>query len=195
MANQAAFLSYTDKFLAGGWRFLTYFGRDTLLSLRLLLPVISQTSAEAVLGAVIERTNSTGTLCHEETIGDYASFVNMQNGLYDLGNEPSYSYVMLDTDFLLLPVLADYFLSTPQGADRSKAFLARNSTLQIGSFRQLLIKNVDHVMNLSIPFAMNATQQNLVPIRNPTVGDWRDSNTGLGDGIYPFDVNCQRITS
>ncbi len=161
-----------------------------MLALRLLLPVISQTSAEAILGAVIERTNDTGTLCHEETVGDYASFINMQANLSQLGNTPSYSYVMLDTDFLLLPVLADYFLTTPQGMNRSAAFLAQTSTLNKGTFKQLLLQNVDHVFNLSMPFAMNATQENLVPIRSPPVGDWRDSNTGLGYGIYPFDVNC-----
>jgi hypothetical protein len=191
VANQAAFLAYDSKFLAGGWRFLTYFGRDTLLALRLLLPVISPTSAEAILGAVLERLNTTGAVCHEETIGDYASFVNMQNNQSYLGNEPSYSYVMLDTDFLLLPAMADYFLTAPQGANRSTAFLQRNSTLVNGTFSELLIKNVDHVMNLSKPFATNPTKDNLVPIRDPTVGDWRDSNTGLGYGIYPFDVESE----
>src|SRR5438552_345756 len=35
-----AFLSYEEKLLAGSWRFLTYFGRDTLLSLRLLMPAL-----------------------------------------------------------------------------------------------------------------------------------------------------------
>jgi hypothetical protein len=191
VANQAAFLAYDSKFLAGGWRFLTYFGRDTLLALRLLLPVISPTSAEAILGAVLERLNTTGAVCHEETIGDYASFVNMQNNQSYLGNEPSYSYVMLDTDFLLLPAMADYFLTAPQGANRSAAFLQRNSTLVNGTFSELLIKNVDHVMNLSKPFATSPTKENLVPIRDPTVGDWRDSNTGLGYGIYPFDVESE----
>jgi hypothetical protein len=75
IADQVAWLSYTSESFAGGWRFLTYFGRDTLLALRLLLPVASQTSAEAILGAVLQRINETGTVCHEETVGDYASFV------------------------------------------------------------------------------------------------------------------------
>lgn len=52
-------------------------------------------SIEALLGAVIERTNSTGALCHEETVrsmslwaqaddsqvGDYASFISEQSYL------------------------------------------------------------------------------------------------------------------
>ena len=35
-----SFLSYEEKFLAGSWRFNTYFGRDTLMSLRLLMPAL-----------------------------------------------------------------------------------------------------------------------------------------------------------
>ena len=40
-ARQAlTFLSYREKFEAGSWRFNTYFGRDTLMSLRLLMPAL-----------------------------------------------------------------------------------------------------------------------------------------------------------
>jgi hypothetical protein len=194
IADQVAFLSYADKFLAGGWRFLTYFGRDTLLALRLLLPVVSPTSAEAILGAVLERVNETGTVCHEETIGDYASFVNIQNNQSELGNTPVYNYVMLDTGFLLLPTLADYFLTTPQGANRSKEFLAQKSSLKNGTYQQLLLENVNHVLNLSRPFAESPSKENLVPIRDAHVGNWRDSNTGLGYGIYPFDVESKCLS-
>merc|ERR1711939_809447 len=55
IADQMAFLSYTDVFFAGGWRFLTYFGRDTLLSLRLLLPTLTPTARDGILKAVLER--------------------------------------------------------------------------------------------------------------------------------------------
>lgn len=34
------FLSYREKYLAGSWRFDTYFGRDTMMSLTLLAPVL-----------------------------------------------------------------------------------------------------------------------------------------------------------
>ncbi|WVR07732.1 hypothetical protein IAU60_004775 [Kwoniella sp. DSM 27419] len=193
IVEQVSFLSYTTEALAGGWRFLTYFGRDTLLALRLLLPVISETSAEAILGAVLQRINETGTICHEETVGDYASFVHIQNNQSELGNTPSYSYVMVDTDFLLLPVLAEYLLNSPQGSGRATSFLSRNSTLKSGTFNDLLIKNVDHVLNLTRPFAEDAISDNLVRIRDPLVGDWRDSGTGLGYGVFPFDVNCALV--
>ena len=68
-----SFFSYSNKLLAGGWRFLTYFGRDSMIATLLLNPVISQgegSAVEAVIGAVLERINRTdGSVCHEETIG------------------------------------------------------------------------------------------------------------------------------
>lgn len=68
-----SFLSYSEKLLAGAWRFLTYFGRDSMISALLLESVLSTgngTAMEAVLGAVLERVNrSDGSVCHEETIG------------------------------------------------------------------------------------------------------------------------------
>lgn len=65
-----SFLSYTEKLLAGAWRFLTYFGRDSMIAALLLQPVLSDTAIEAVIGAVLERINQTdGSVCHEETIG------------------------------------------------------------------------------------------------------------------------------
>lgn len=68
-----SFLSYSEKLLAGAWRFLTYFGRDSMIATLLLEPVLSNgegSAVEAVIGAVLERVNRTdGTVCHEETIG------------------------------------------------------------------------------------------------------------------------------
>ena len=85
--DQLAFLAYTDKILADGWRLLTCelremaapvlglrltadFGRDTLLALRLLFPVISPIAAQAILPNVLERTKTeaAGEVCHEETV-------------------------------------------------------------------------------------------------------------------------------
>lgn len=72
-ATALSFLSYSEKLLAGAWRFLTYFGRDSMISALLLESVLSTgngTAMEAVLGAVLERVNrSDGSVCHEETIG------------------------------------------------------------------------------------------------------------------------------
>lgn len=68
-----SFLSYTTKLTAGAWRFLTYFGRDSMISALLLEPVLSGGEGgaiEAVIAGVLERLNVTdGSACHEETIG------------------------------------------------------------------------------------------------------------------------------
>lgn len=42
-----------------------------MIAVNLLLQLLRPEAIEASLGSVIERTNSTGALCHEETIGDY----------------------------------------------------------------------------------------------------------------------------
>jgi hypothetical protein len=92
-----AFLSYTTKLTAGAWRFLTYFGRDTMIAALLLEPVLSEGSGsamEAVLGGVLERINMTdGSVCHEETIGDYATWTNLQNNI--ISTAPSCDYKMV----------------------------------------------------------------------------------------------------
>lgn len=78
-----SFLSYSQKLLAGTWRFLTYFGRDSMIATLLLQPVLSEGEGgaiEAVIGAVLERLNQTsGVVCHEETIGDYATYLHLQD--------------------------------------------------------------------------------------------------------------------
>lgn len=73
-----------------------------------------------------------GTVCHEETIGDYASYVNIQNNQSYLGNEMGCDYKMVDSDWLLMPSAARYFLQLPQGAGRAQNFTATPSTLQKG---------------------------------------------------------------
>lgn len=60
---------------------LQYFGRDSMIALRLLMPTLMPEAIEAALGAVIERVNSTGALCHEETIGKRKYSVLMKEDL------------------------------------------------------------------------------------------------------------------
>jgi len=66
------FLAYREKLLAGSWRFQTYFGRDTLLSVRLLMPVLSATAIEDALASVLARLSPKGEVAHEEDIGERA---------------------------------------------------------------------------------------------------------------------------
>ena len=201
--EQFSFLTFTSKFTAGGWRFITYFGRDTMFTTRLLMNnrTLTPFGVESVLGGVLERINATsGQVCHEETIGDYATFVNINEGFPERGNEPVFDYKMKDTHYVLLPQLADYLIrynQTDARANQStaKAFLDRPATLQNGTtYRTLLEANVGYVMNTSRAFAEQPEYQNLARIQDGIpVGNWRDSNPGLGWGVYPYDVSTALV--
>lgn len=198
--QQISFLTYQTKSLAGGWRFLTYFGRDTMIALRLLMPIITSEASESILGAVFERLNSTGAACHEETIGDYASFINIENGMPQLGDTPFYDYKMIDTDLYVLPVVAHYLLDIPQGKGRAQPFLSTAAALNNSntgvSYHDLLARNAIYNLNRAEPFAFDPSVQNLLHLRpGQPVGNWRDSNEGLGYGTIPFDVNVALVPS
>ena len=60
--------------------------KDTLIALRSLMPLFTFVASESILGAVLERLNSPGAACHKETIGDYTSFINIQNDMPSLGD-------------------------------------------------------------------------------------------------------------
>ncbi|MFH1176976.1 MAG: hypothetical protein V1750_06175, partial [Acidobacteriota bacterium] len=74
-----SFLSTRDRFLAGSWRFLTYFGRDTLISLWLLSPALAPGALEAGLQAVLSRLSPSGEVAHEESLGDQAALERLEN--------------------------------------------------------------------------------------------------------------------
>jgi hypothetical protein len=195
------FLSYTEKLLAGAWRFLTYFGRDSMISAFLLEPVLSQgngSAMEAVLGAVLERINRTdGSVCHEETIGDYATFLNYQNNI--TSTAASCTYPMIDTDYYLPILMERYFAQSSVGPSRLEPFLARKAgSIEIDvlnkglNYGNLTLFNAEKIMRLAAPFAAKGgqTMANLRHLKaDQIVGQWRDSTYGIGGGRIPFDVN------
>ena len=175
-----AFLAYEEKLLAGSWRFLTYFGRDTLLALRLLLPVLRPPVVEAGLGAVLDRLGPDGEVAHEEAIGEWAT------------EEPALDRSMVDDDFLLAPLAAAYLLDGP-GRARAAAFLARRTPAG-ATYAAALAQNLALVLGLAAPFAATLRTGSLVALRKGrTSGDWRDSEEGLGLGRTPFNVNAALV--
>jgi hypothetical protein len=189
-----AFLSYEEKLLAGSWRFLTYFGRDTLLSLRLLLPVLRPAVIEAGLGAVIERLGEGGAVAHEEVIGEWAarSHLTRESRPDDL-REPLYEASMIDDDFLLAPVVAAYLIDSAGGPARAAAFLAR-TTSRGRTYREALEANLALVLRLARPFADAPGPSTLIRLEEgAATGEWRDSTEGLGFGRVPFNVNVALI--
>jgi hypothetical protein len=186
-----AFLCYREKLLAGSWRFLTYFGRDTLLSARLLMPVLRSEVTEAALGSVLERLHEDGDVAHEEDIGEYAALHNLREArAADDPRSPLFDYKMVDDDFLLAPVLAHYLLETAEGRARAAVFLARRTPAGI-TYAEALRRNLAFVMRRAAPFAAAPSHRTLVALRDEMhVGQWRDSVEGLGMGRIPYDVNA-----
>ena len=102
-----SFLTYQDKFLAGSWRFNTYFGRDTLISALLLAPVLEPQAVESAIASVLDRLAPNGEVAHEEDIGEFAVLRNMREGRGRVAT-PVYDYGMVDDDFLLASLAASW---------------------------------------------------------------------------------------
>ncbi|KAJ6441200.1 MFS multidrug transporter [Purpureocillium lavendulum] len=193
-----SFFSYTEKLLAGGWRFLTYFGRDTMIAALLLQPLFKTgngTAMEAVIGAALERVNRTdGSVCHEETIGDYATFLNLQKNV--TSTAAGFTYPMIDTDYFLPILMQRYFNATPGRirpllSTRAGAVDEQNSNLTWGD---LSYATASKIMNLTAAFETDQTVDNLVHLKEgEVVGQWRDSTYGLANGRIPFDVNTALV--
>ncbi|UYB52600.1 hypothetical protein OCJ37_01135 [Xanthomonas sp. AM6] len=184
-----AFLSYREKLLAGSWRFDTYFGRDTLMSLQLLLPALAPEAVEAGLGAVLARLDGDGEVAHEEDIGEFAVLRHRQRDGRDDAT-PLYDYGMVDDDFMLAPVAAAWLLDTAGGRARADAFLAR--TTPAGErYGAALARNLLWVVERSAAFAETPRWDRLIPLQpGHDAGQWRDSEHGLGGGRYAYDVNA-----
>jgi hypothetical protein len=191
--NALRFLSYREKFLAGSWRFDTYFGRDTLMSVRLLMPVLRPAAIEAGLGAVLARLDAGGEVAHEEGLSEFAILDRRQHG--GSGDAATLDYAMIDDDFMLAPVAASYLLDhAAPGAAR--AFLARDiasearpgTTARAGA---ALMCNLRFVLAQAQPFAEAPGAKRLVSLKpGRMTGQWRDSEEGIGRGRYPYDVNA-----
>jgi hypothetical protein len=191
--NTLTFLSYQEKFLAGSWRFNTYFGRDTLMSVRLLMPVLAPEAIEAGMRAVLARLASDGEVAHEESIGEFAVLTHKrQQGT--LSDTPILDYSMIDGNYLLAPVLAHYLLDDPEGKNRAVGYLRADVGSDGGaksSAGAALVRNLRFVATKAAKFARDPTYENLISLKpgRPN-GQWRDSGDGLGGGRYPYDVNA-----
>jgi len=192
--NALAFLSYREKFLAGSWRFDTYFGRDTLMSVRLLMPALKNAAVEAGIGSVLARLDDKGDVAHEEGLAEFALIDHKQHGQGG-GDTPTLDYAMIDDDYMLAPVAAEYLLN-PANRTAARAFLAREvpSVAHPGTAQPagaLLVRNLRFVLDAAAPFASDPAWRKLVAVKaGRLTGEWRDSEEGLGRGRYPYDVNA-----
>ena len=191
--NALTFLSYREKFLAGSWRFNTYFGRDTLMSMRLLMPALTPVAVEAGLAAVLTRVSADGEVAHEENIGESAVLQHLQSG-ERANDQPIFDYSMIDGNYLLAPVLRAWLLDDPRGRARAGHFLAAPDGRSDGAARTLgsdLLANLRLVLHGAVAFADDPRATNLLALKaGRQAGQWRDSGEGLGRGRIPYDVNA-----
>lgn len=173
-----------------------------MISYLLLEPVLSYGeggAAEAVISAAIERINRTdGSVSHEETIGDYASFQNRQDGIQSAA--PRYDYKMIDTDFFLPIVMKSYLIDNGIGRARKEAFLSTKAKIDPSNegltYADLATINAEKIMNITAAFAEpgGQIQRNLIHLKDGEIlGQWRDSEYGIGGGRIPYDVNTALV--
>ncbi len=190
--NVLTFLSYKEKFLAGSWRFNTYFGRDTLMSVRLLMPVLAPDAVDAGVGAVLTRLSPQGEVAHEEDIGEFAILDHLRaDG--EKSDAPTFNYNMIDGSFMLAPVAAQWLLDDARGRRQAAAFLKRMDGRHESpkAFGADLVSNFQFVLQAAARFADDPRAPNLIALKPGfDAGQWRDSNDGLGGGRFPYDVNA-----
>jgi hypothetical protein len=186
------FLAYREKFLAGSWRFDTYFGRDTLIAALLLAPVLEPEALDSAITSVLERLAPDGEVAHEEDIGEFAVLRNAREGRGRVAT-PIYDYGMVDDDFLLAPLAARWLLDSERGRARAREFLA--GKLADGESRgNALARNLAWTVERAADFAANPRATNLVGIKpGRMTGNWRDSDQGLGRGKFAYDINTALV--
>ncbi|KAL2682353.1 hypothetical protein Neosp_006803 [[Neocosmospora] mangrovei] len=169
-----------------------------MIAALLLEPVLStgnSSAMEAVIGAVLERINrEDGSVCHEESIGDYATFQNLQKNI--ISTDAVFDYHMIDTDYFL-PILMARYLNT--SSDRVRPLLDTkagkvNSQNRDLTWRDLTYIGAQKIMKATEAFEKDPSTKNLIQLKdNEGTGQWRDSPSGLANARIPFDVNCALV--
>jgi hypothetical protein len=161
----------------------TFYFRDSMIAYLLLEPVLSGgngSATEAVISAVLERINRTdGSVCHEETIGDYATYLNQQQNI--TSTAPQYDYKMIDTDFYLPVVMKTYFVDSAVGRSRIESFFSTEASVDPEnaglSYEDLARISAEKIVNTTAAFAQPGGQikDNLIHLKEgQIVGEWRD---------------------
>jgi hypothetical protein len=176
-----AFLSFKQKFLAGGWRFFTYFGRDTEMTLLMLQNCLTPEAYQIGLQSILNRVSPEGEVAHEEDVGSLKE-------LDKISKLPSLHYQMLDEN-LLLPILFSRYLDHVS-LKQAEQFL-KKTTPSHETNTEVLLKNFNLVISQTRLFAKSRKPVNLIHLKHGQgAGNWRDSRQGLAYGQYPGDVNC-----
>lgn len=171
-------LASRAKLMAGSPRFLTYFGRDTLLSLSLLVGKTKEELLYYGLKSVFSRLSDNGEVAHEEVVGEFAHLISA-SAASEIPR-PQLEYHMVDDDFLLSLTLVRCM---------EKGF----GTL----IEQLLDEEYGggggvsghELLAANIRFCRRQLHKGLVAYHaDESVGDWRDSLASQGIR-YSYELN------
>ncbi|MEZ0393204.1 MAG: hypothetical protein ACAH59_13365 [Pseudobdellovibrionaceae bacterium] len=193
-----SFLAFKEKLMAGSPRYFSKFGRDSIYTLKVLMPAMKPEAVENLLTAILNSLDPrTGQVSHEQHEGDFTSFVRLKRKEKYLGVDKMIEDTkMIDDDLAAVIVFGEFFKRHPE---RVKDFLNRREARGLVQ-RDLLIKLFRHVETQAEPFT-EAVLSGKIEDKNlfryllglkghELTGQWRDSEAGLGFGKYPFDVNA-----
>ncbi|MEQ8170402.1 MAG: hypothetical protein ABRQ38_16065 [Candidatus Eremiobacterota bacterium] len=218
------FLSYKECYLAGSWRFLTYFGRDTMMTSIILGEVLSKSAYESAMESILERLAHDGDVAHEdnsfwqaegERICEYNNLMKEHKKgesseiLKNLYKE-NYDYKMVDDDFIF-PIMVHNYLKRHDGTDDFINRTVFSSVLNKETDnKKNIMTNFNKVITSAIPYyetwkqlssreketvaGNKALAEKLIRIKEGmNAGDWRDSDKGLGGGVYSGNVNIYLV--
>lgn len=202
------YLFFEDGAVAGAHAYTTFFGRDPLITAMIAQDAFTPYALKILARAALDTLNAKGNIAHEPTQGERASYERMQKGeghngkYYD--DTTIYDYAMIDTQFLLMPVMK-LLLKKTSVAEVSQ-FLLENSRNTMGkTYGELLTMNKLRIIDQARGFAEAEMKRGgttpaadnfkflIHLLDGRTTGQWRDSNFGLAGGKYPYDVNTSLV--
>ncbi len=165
------FLSFREKFLAGSWNFLSYFGRDTLIALRIMWPVLSagakQTGIQSVVNEISDGgiVNVTDEWTDDRTVADALERFFHEYGRNNLdaarrimqtivaGAVPEHPFFdVLDPTYMCPPAAAHWFGELDDG-ELGRWLRAEHPVLgRTESNGATLLRNWNYVLKSAAPY-------------------------------------------
>ncbi|HET6777979.1 MAG TPA: hypothetical protein VFH26_03745, partial [Gemmatimonadales bacterium] len=194
-------LSSEEKLMAGLPNFATYFGRDMMMTALMMRPIWTPEMSEHVIASVLRKLGPNGEVSHEEALGGQA--IREHAVIYDsllradeLDTAKEIlrelqrtleNYHMIDDEFQLPVLAAQYLADSTVPAERKRAFL--RSEINGSASLQLLLRELALVASLAEPYVRRQEVTNLV--RFPRLdstrwrsASWRDSDAGYAQGRF-----------
>ena len=165
------FLSFREKFLAGSWNFLSYFGRDTLISLRIMWPVLSprakQTGIQSVANEIAEEgiVNVTDEWTDDRTVADALESFFYEYGRGDLdrakrllqtivdGTVPEHPFLDVLDQTYMVPSAATHWFRELDDAELGRWLKESHRVLgRTESNLATLLRNWNYVLKSAAPY-------------------------------------------